>query len=262
MDDDGGRFALDPLSVGEVARLSGVTVRTLHHYDEVGLLSPRGRSPAGYRLYHADDLARLRRILGYRDLGFGLEEIGVLLDEGADPIEHLRTQHRLLTERLARVRRTLDNLEKMMDAHDNGVRLTPAEMLEVFGDDDPTRYADEAQERWGQTDAYAQSQRRTSPYTAADWLQIKAEAAAVNQALASAMADGEPADGQRAMDAAQAHRDHISRWFYDVSAQLHTGLADMYLTDPRFTQNYEDVAPGLARYVHDAIHANAARPGP
>ncbi len=261
MDDDPDQLDLDQLPVGQVARLSGVTVRTLHHYDEVGLLTPSGRSPSGYRLYHAGDLERLRRILGYRDLGFGLDEITVLLDDGTDPIEHLRTQHRLLSERLTNVRRTLDNVEKMMDAHDSGVRLTPAEMLEVFGDDDPTRYAEEAKERWGETAAYAQSHRRTSQYTAADWQQIKAEAAGVTEAFAAAMAAGEPVDGARAMAAAEAHRDHISRWYYDVPARLHTGLADLYLADPRFTKTYEDVAPGLARYVHDAIYANAARTG-
>jgi DNA-binding transcriptional MerR regulator len=253
------QLSVDQLPVGRVARMSGVTVRTLHHYERVGLLTPSGRTASGYRLYDPQDLARLRRILGYRDLGFGLEEIGALLDGEADPLEHLRTQHRMLGRRLAQVRRTLENVEKMMDAHDSGIRLTPAEMLDVFGDDDPTRYAAEAKERWGDTDAYAQSHRRTSQYTAADWQQNKAEAAAVNQAFASAMADGEPADGPRAMAAAQAHRDHIGRWYYDVPAQLHTGLADLYLADPRFTKHYEDVAPGLAQYVHDAIYANALR---
>ena len=264
MDDDlapGGlaQPVADQLAVGQVARLAGITVRTLHHYDEVGLLTPSGRSPSGYRLYDRSDVERLRRILGYRDLGFGLDEIAVLLDDGSDAMTHLRTQHRLLTERLARVRRTLDNVEKMMDAQDNGIRLTPAEILEVFGDDDPTRYADEVTQRWGSNDAYAESHRRTSGYTAADWQRIKAEAAAVNQAFASAMADGAAPDSPRATAAAQAHREHISRWFYEVSASMHTGLAEMYLADPRFTQNYEDVAPGLAQYVHDAIQANAAQ---
>ena len=257
--DDPVHMVAEQLPVGQVARLSGITVRTLHHYDEVGLLTPSGRSASGYRLYDRGDVERLRRILGYRDLGFGLDEIAALLDDEADPMEHLRTQHRLLTERLAQVRRTLDNVEKMMDAQDNGIRLTPAEILEVFGDDDPTRYADEAKQRWGQTDAYAESHRRTSRYTAADWQQIKAEAAAVNQAFAAALADGDPADGPRAMTAARAHREHLSRWFYDVTAAMHVGLAEMYVADPRFTRNYEDVAPGLAQYVHGAILAAAAQ---
>jgi MerR family transcriptional regulator, thiopeptide resistance regulator len=247
------------LGVGEMARLAGVTVRTLHHYESVGLLRPSARSSSGYRRYGPQDVERLRQILGYRDLGFGLAQIAALLDARADPAEHLRTQRRLLTERLDRVRRTLDNVEKMMDAHASGIRLTPAEMLEVFGDADPAQFTDEVEQRWGGSEPYTQSRRRTEQYSAADWTRIKAEGDAAHQQFAAAMAAGEPADGERAMAAAQAHREHIGRWFYDVPVELHTGLADMYLDDPRFTKTYEDIAPGLARYVHDAIYANAIR---
>ena len=78
-------------SVGEVARLAGVSVRTLHHYDEVGLLRPSDRSAAGYRVYSDDDLARLQHILGYRELGLGLDAIAAILDDPElDPVEHLR----------------------------------------------------------------------------------------------------------------------------------------------------------------------------
>lgn len=247
------------LSVGELARAARVTVRTLHHYDEIGVLRPGRRSAAGYRLYGHQDVDRLQRILGYRELGFPLEEIAALLDGGGDPADQLRAQHRLLTERLDRLRRMVATLEITMEAHQMGIRLTPQEMLEVFGDADPGQYAQESEQRWGDTDPYRESQRRTSQYTKADWLQIKAEAAEVQNALVRAMQAGEPAEGEVAMDAAQAHREHLSRWFYDVSPQMHTGLADMYLADPRFTAYYEDVAAGLTQYVHDAIYANAVR---
>jgi hypothetical protein len=81
----------------------------------------------------------------------------------------------------------------------------------------------------------------------------------VNRRFAAAMAAGEPAGGQAAMDAAEAHREHIHRWFYDLAYPMHRGLAEMYLADPRFTETYDNLAPGLARYVHDAILANADR---
>jgi hypothetical protein len=120
-------------------------------------------------------------------------------------------------------------------------------------------YADEARERWGETEAYRQSQARTSKYTPEDWERIKAEAAEVNRRLVEALRAGTPADSPTTMDLAEEHRAQISRWYYDCGYDIHRGLADMYVADPRFTATYEEQAPGLARYLHDAIHANAAR---
>ena len=247
-------------TVGEVARFAGVTVRTLHHYDEVGLLSPSGRTAAGYRQYGDLDLERLQRILCYRELGFGLEDIATILDDPRnDPIDHLRRQHEVLTEQLDRLAAMVAAVKKTMEARKMGISLNPEEMFEVFGEHDPSQYADEVEQRWGDTDAYKQSQRRTSSYTKDDWLRIKAEGADAEQQLAAAMAAGLPPDSAEAMDAAEKHRLQIDRWFYDLSPDMHRHLGDMYIADPRFTKHYEDVAPGLAQYVRDAIHANADR---
>jgi DNA-binding transcriptional MerR regulator len=250
----------DTWSVGEVARLAGVTVRTLHHYDRIGLLRPEVRSEAGYRGYDQADLARLQRILAYRELGFSLEEIGRLLDDpDSDPLAQLRHQHALVLARMERLAQIAAVLERTMEAHAMGIKLTAEEMLEVFGEHDPSQYADEVQERWGDTDAYRQSARRTSAYTKEDWIRIKAEQEAAGARFAAALAAGLPADGPEAMAAAEQSRLLIDRYFYDLSKEMHVGLAEMYLADPRFTQTYENIASGLAQYVHDAIVANAAR---
>jgi DNA-binding transcriptional MerR regulator len=250
----------DSWSVGEVARLAGVTVRTLHHYDRIGLLRPGVRSSAGYRGYSQADLARLQRILAYRELGFALEDVGRLLDDpDNDPVAQLRHQHRLVLDRMERLAQIAAVLERTMEAHKMGIRLTAEEMLEVFGEQDPTRYADEVNERWGDTDSYRESNRRTSSYTKDDWIRIKSEQEAAGARFAAVMAAGRPADSPEAMDAAEANRLLIDRYFYDLSREMHVGLAEMYVTDPRFTKNYEDVAPGLAQYVHDAIVANSRR---
>ena len=142
-----------------------------------------------------------------------------------------------------------------------GVSLNPQEMFEVFGENDPTQYEDEVQERWGDTEAYRQSQQRTSRYTKDDWLTIKAEAAANVERFRTAFLAGVPADAPEAMDAAEEHRQHITRWFYDCSYEIHVGLGSMYVDDERFTANYDTESPGLAAYIRDAIHANAARAG-
>lgn len=250
------------LTVGALARMAGVTVRTLHHYDEIGLLRPSGRSEAGYRRYTSGDSERLARILFYRELDFGLDQIrDALADVGADSAAHLRRQHELLGERIERLRRLQDAVAYAMEADQVGIELTPAERLEVFGDVNPDEHAAEAEQRWGDTDAYRESARRTRGYTKADWLRIKAEGEAAGLAFLAALTAGRPADSVEAMDAAELHRLQIDRNFYPVSYEMHRGLAAMYLADPRFTANYESQAPGMAQYVHDAILANAARHG-
>jgi DNA-binding transcriptional MerR regulator len=248
------------MTVGDVAALAGVTVRTLHHYDRIGLLSPSARSSAGYRLYAPADLDRLHQVLVYRELGFSLEDVAALLDD-ADPVEHLRRQHSLLLERLDRTRSMVAAVEKEMEARIMGVPLTPEEKFEVFGDFDPDQYEEEVQERWGETDAYAQSKRRTAAYSKQDWLRIKAEGEDVEARFAAALAAGVPADSEQAMDIAEEHRQQISRNFYDCPPEMHAGLGRMYVEDERFTAHYEQIAPGLAQYVSTAVQANAARQG-
>ena len=247
-------------AVGAVARLAGVTVRTLHHYDEIGLLSPSDRSQAGYRRYDDGDLERLQRILFYRELGFGLDEIrNVMSDDGTDASVHLRRQHAMLRDRIRRLERMVTAVEKALEARTMGINLSPDERLEVFGDFDPGEHAAEVEERWGDTDAYRESMRRSRGYTKADWQRIKAEGQAAVEALAAALRAGLSADSPEAMDGAELHRLQIDRNFYPCSNQMQVGLAQMYLADPRFTATYEKVEPGLAQYVHDAIVANAAR---
>jgi len=251
----------DVLTVGDVAQLSGVTVRTLHHYDRIGLVTPSGRTAAGYRLYGEGDLDRLHAVLGYRELGFALEQITDLLDGTAEPLAHLRRQHGLVSARIEQLQRLLRGLEKEMEAHMSGMRLTPEEKFEVFGAHDPDEYADEARDRWGDTDAYRQSAQRTASYSKDDWLRIKAEGDAVTQRFADLFTAGAPADGPEAAAAVRDHREHITRWFYDCSPQMQRGLAEMYVADDRFRRTYDDRAPGLAQWIHDAVLAETDTQG-
>ena len=244
--------------VGTVARLAGVTVRTLHHYDDIGLLSPSGRTDAGYRRYDDADLERLQLIRYYRELGFPLEEIATILDDPrSDPAAHLRRQRGLLTDRIRRLQEMVTAIDLAMEANRVGINLTPEERFEVFGDQDPEQYAAEAEQRWGGSTAYQESVRRTQGYGKEDWLRHKAENAEWGERLAALMAAGTPADSPEAMDLAEEHRRLISQWFYECTYEIHTGLADMYVADPRFTEYYERIRPGMAAYLHEAIHANA-----
>jgi MerR family transcriptional regulator, thiopeptide resistance regulator len=247
-------------TVGQVAERSGVTVRTLHHYDEIGLLRPSRRSASGYRLYTDEDLVRLQHVVVYRRLGFALEEVAVLLDDPeADVAAHLRRQRAAVMSRLDELGELVTAIDRALEAEVSGMQLTPEEQRELFGEDFKEEYQEEARERWGDTEAWRQSQQRTSQYTKADWQAIKAEADGINARLVEALQAGELADSPTAMDAAEAHRQHITRWFYDCPAEMHACISEMYVSDPRFAKTYEDMAPGLAQYVRDAVHANAAR---
>ena len=130
-----------------------------------------------------------------------------------------------------------------------------------MNDFDQGQYQAEAQERWGGTDAYKESARRTKKYTPDDWTTLKGQQEAIEAGLAAAMAAGEAPDGERATDLAEEARLHIDRWFYPCSHAMHSGLADMYTADERFKANYEKRAEGLADYVSAAIKANQARQG-
>ena len=246
-------------TVGQVAAEVGTTVRALHHYDEVGLVRPSRRSSAGYRVYDDADVDRLRQVLTYRALGLSLEDVRRVLDDpAADTAQHLRRRRALLLARVDALHEAVARIDRALEEErDMTVRLTPEERREIFGDDLPEEHEQEARERWGETDAWQESRRRTSTFTADDWRAVKAESRAVEAELVACLAAGEPADGPRARAAAERHRQHVGRWFYDCLPQMHRALAQMWVDDERFRAHYEELAPGLAQYARGAVVANA-----
>ena len=247
-------------TVGEVAALASISVRTLHHYDAIGLLMPSGRSAGGYRLYSADDLATLRQILFFKTLGFSLDAIaGIIHDPSFDKREALALQRRMLAERSAQLLRMTDAIDREIDAIEKGVSMDAEEMFDVFGDFDPATYEDEARARWSGTDSYSESARRTVRYGKDDWRAIKSESDALNAELAELLDAGVAPDDSQAMDVVEKCRKLIDDRFYPCSREMHVALGEMYVADARFAENYDKLKPGLAQYVCDAIKANAAR---
>jgi MerR family transcriptional regulator, thiopeptide resistance regulator len=252
--------ALTALTVGQVAEQFDVTVRTLHHYDEIGLLVPSERTSAGYRLYEDTDITRLQHVVVYRRLGFALDEIALLLDDpSADLGEHLRHQREAVMSRLDEMHDLVRAIDTALEKEMSGIKLTKQEQRELFGDGFSEDYADDAKQQWGETEAWKQSQKRTSKHTKRDWVQIKAEMEAAEAGFFAAMDAGLAATSEEAMNAAEQSRLHVEKWFYDITPEFHRNLADMYIADPRFTKTYEDIKTGMAQYVRDAIHANSDR---
>jgi MerR family transcriptional regulator, thiopeptide resistance regulator len=251
---------MDAKTVGAVATLTGVSVRTLHHYDHIGLVVPSVRTPAGYRGYTDADIERLHLVLVYRSVALPLDEIRALLDDAdADVLAHLQRQHSLLLEQAERIEHTIKAVEELMNAHRQGIQLTAEEQVEIFGTTAfSEEYATEAEERWGDTDAWKQSQQRVSKFTKQDWLDIKAEGDALLADLAQAKREGVQPGSEEANALAGRHRASIER-FYECGDEMHRCLVEMYLADERFTRYYDDVEPGLTQFVHDIVIANIDR---
>jgi len=191
-------------TVGEVAAIAHVSVRTLHHYDATGLLTPSARSEAGYRLYTDSDLERLQQVLVYRDLELPLDEIARLMSDPAfDRLDALVTQRALVAEKVRRDEAVLALLDKTILALEGGIAMTKEEMFEVFGDFDPTEYEAEVEKRWGETDAYKESARRTKRYRKEDWERMKAEQDIVNGHMVAVYDEGVPANDPRSADVAE-----------------------------------------------------------
>lgn len=245
-------------TVSGVARQTGVTVRTLHHYDKIGLLQPRRRSDAGYRLYAPRDLQRLHQILLWRELGVSLEAIGALLDQPDYDVETvLRDQRAQLVEKHERLAHMIAGVDEALAAHRKERTMTPSKVFKALGEFDPSEFDDEVQQRWGTTDTYAVSAKRTKHYKDADWTAIRAEAAEVYTRAARLMDAGHAPTSPEAGAVAETHRLHIERWFYPCSHAMHAQLAEMYTADPRFAETFESVAVGLAQWFADAVRANA-----
>ncbi|MFD5000637.1 MerR family transcriptional regulator [Streptomyces buecherae] len=251
-------------SVGQVAGFAGVTVRTLHHYDKAGLLTPSERSPAGYRLYGDADLARLQQILFYRELGFPLDEIAAILrDPQANALDALRTRHRELTAQITALRRLVEVAERAMEVRRTGVQLSPRERFEVFGDVAfDLSYATEAHLKWGASEGYQQAMARAAEHTKEDWRHLMAEAAEWRKRLLDAFDQGVAPDGELALELAEEHRQHIARWFAPCPPEMHCRIADDYLADARafaLVVPPAEQRPGLAEFLHAAVRAGAGR---
>ncbi|MFI9173789.1 MerR family transcriptional regulator [Streptomyces lincolnensis] len=251
-------------SVRQVASFAGVTVRTLHHYDKAGLLTPSARSRAGYRLYDESDLARLQQILFYRELGFSLDEITTILeDPQANALDQLRARQRQLAEEITRLQRLAEVAERAIEVQQTGVSLTPEERFEVFGEIRfDLSYATERQLKWADSAGQRAAMARAAAHSKEDWRRLMTEAAAWRARLLDAHDAGEPSDGTRAMDLAEEHRRHITRWFTSCPPDMHRRIADDFVADPRafaLVVPPSQQRPELAAYLGKAVHANASR---
>ena len=249
------------LTVGQVAGLVGVSVRTLHHWDEIGLVVPSARSWAGYRLYGPDDVARIHRVLVYRETGMPLAEVARVLDDpDVDATAHLARQRDLLQARIAHLTRMLRAVDTMMERNSMGENLTPQQQAEILGAEWDPAWQEEAEERWGDSDEWAQAAARKAAMTRQDWARVAEETEALETDLANAMREGVVPGSERANALAERHRAGIDRWF-DTTYAKQVLIARGYVANSRFTAYYDKRESGLAAWIKEIIDANAAAHG-
>lgn len=251
--------------VKEVAQLSRVSVRTLHHYDTLGLLRPSARTDAGYRLYDENDLLRLQQILLGRELGLSLEAIRRSLDDPRfDRREALLLQRAELEARLEQTGAMLQAVDAalaLLEAETPAVQKKEMDMKQLFDGFEPQSHEAEAEQRWGPSPAFEESRRRTRSYGKAEWQRLAVEQAEVYAAVFSVLQAGKAPSDPAALEAVENHRRCIERWFYPCNYEHHRRLADLYEQDTRFSANIDKYGSGLTPYLVAAIRENCRRYG-
>jgi DNA-binding transcriptional MerR regulator len=245
-------------SIADVARISGVTSRTLRHYDEIGLLVPAYIGSNGHRYYEEAELLRLQQILLMRELGLGLREIAAVLERQVDQVAALREHHRrLLAERerldvlATTVGRTIAELEEDKDTRDMTKISSPENLFEGF---DTARYEAAAREQW--PDETEQSRQFTGTLTDEDQARLQREATAAMVRMAEFMAAGAPVTDPAVQAEVDAHYRGICRMWTPTVAAF-KALGQTYVDDAQWRAAYDQVAVGLAAYQRDAMAAYA-----
>ncbi|WP_433579879.1 MerR family transcriptional regulator [Nocardia brasiliensis] len=247
----------DGATVGRTAALVGLSVRTLHHWDVIGLVQPSGRTWAGYRLYSAEDIARIHRVLVYREIGLPLADIARVLDDpAADARDHLRSQRSQLVDRIARLQEMVGAVDRMLESFRSGIRLTPQQQVEIFGDQWRSEWVEQAGQRWGDSPQWAQYAERAAHRSADDWREIAAETEQVYADLAAAkLADIAPGS-DAANTLAERHRALLSHYF-DCPHARHVCIARMFVDEPGYAEYHDAMAPELTEWLRDVVFANA-----
>lgn len=244
-------------SVHELAKISGVSVRTLHYYEEVGLLCPKRNNKNQYRTYSENDLLILQQILFYKVLDFSLEEIKKIMNsKDFEIVSALRSHKKMILDKKKRI----DGLVKTID--DTILKITKNKkmkdedlfdsLIEKQLEKHEKEYAKEAKAKWGSTEAYKQSTQIVAKMSKDDMKKIMKEQIDISNEMASCLREGVGLTSSKVQCLVERHYNWLKN-FYEPNAQMYVGLANIYVDDPRFAKNYNDIGPGLAKYFSEAM---------
>ena len=243
-------------TINQLAKLAGVSTRTLRYYDQCGLLPPKTVRSNGYRIYGEAEVNRLQQILFYRELGVELSEIGrILAEKDFDGLSALQNHLTALREKRARLDRLIGNVQKSISAMKGEKEMTDEEKFEGFKEklilDNEQKYGGEIREKYGD-EAVGRSNAKLKNMTKEQYGELEALTQELNRTLKAAFEQGDPG-GELAQKACALHKKWLCFYWDHYSKEAHRGVAQMYVDDPRFTAYYDAIVPGCAVFLRDAV---------
>lgn len=244
-------------TVQKLARLAGVSTRTLRYYDEIGILKPARINSSGYRIYGQLEVDRLQQILFYRELEVSLDSIkDIVTSPSYNGANALKDHREKLLAKREQLNMLIANINKTIEASEGRINMTDKEKFEGFKqkliDENEKKYGKEVREKYGDTVA-DESNNKFKNMTQEQYAEFEKLSVTVNETLKEAMATGDPA-GELGQKAADLHKQWLSFTWGSYSKEAHAGLAQMYVDDERFKEYYDKIQPGAAEFLRDAIH--------
>jgi DNA-binding transcriptional MerR regulator len=238
-------------TINQLAKLANISVRTLHHYDAIGLLHSGRNARNHYRIYEEADLLKLQQILFFRELDFKLEDIQAILESPNFDMARALADHRqMIVLKRKRLNALIETIDMTLNKITNKKSMKDEELYDAFSDEEMKELAAEAKERWGSTDAYKESIAKVGKMTKTEMEAVKQEWDALLQKGVALVELNVASDEVQAYIA--SYYQHLSK-FYAPSKEIFEGLAQMYIDDPRFTATFTKHHPQLPRFLHDAM---------
>lgn len=240
----------------KLAKIAKISTRTLRYYDEIGILKPKRINSSGYRIYGSEEVDRLQQILFYRQFALELTEIKDILNiTEFNKINALRDHKKKLYEKREQIDILIKNIEKTIAASEGGTSMSDNEKFEGFKqkmiDENEEKYGEEIRAKYGK-ETIEKSNQKVKNMTKEESEKISALAQDMSKTLIEAIKTGDPA-GRLAQKAVQMHKEWLCFYWDTYTKEAHAALGQMYVEDERFKKYYDDIHPGCAEFLRDAI---------
>lgn len=237
-------------AVNKLSKMAGVSVRTIHYYDQIGLLKPNKIESNGYREYSKGELLKLQQILFFKELGFPLNEIKFFAGSNFDMGMVLKDQKEMLKLKKERIDKLINTINSIMKKINKENKINENELYTSFSDKKVKEYTKEAKKRWGETKVFKESEERIKKMGKDGLESVQNEIDLLMKEISSQMYL--KVDNEEVQKLIDKHYKSLNN-FYEPTIDIYSGLADLYLEDKRFKQYFEKYRGGFAKYMHDAI---------